>query len=70
MEDELKKRLSEFLYSFELVFDNDWWFTLESVHDENLIQKDGTFLNPFPGKHYTGGKGDNSPEDLIFDSAI
>lgn len=59
MDDELKDRIAQFLYTFELVFDNDWWFTIESVHDEYLIKKNGTFLNPFPGEHYTGGKGDN-----------
>ena len=59
MEDELKKRLSKFFYSFELVFDYDWDFTVDRIVDEDFIKKNGTFLNPFPGEHYTGGKGDN-----------
>lgn len=59
MNDELKNRLSSFLHSFELVFDNDWDFTISRMVDEGFIQKKGTFLNPFPGEHFTGGKGDN-----------
>jgi hypothetical protein len=59
MDDELKDRIAQFLYSFELVFDNDWDFTIDRIVDKDFIQKNGTFLNPSPGEHYTGGKGDN-----------
>ncbi|WP_019506782.1 hypothetical protein [Pleurocapsa sp. PCC 7319] len=59
MSDSLNERLQEFIDSFELVFDIDWDFTKESVRDEYLIKENGTFLDPFPEKHFTGGKGDN-----------
>lgn len=59
MNDELNTRLQRFLSAFELVFNNDWDFTKSSILDEYLISQHGTFLDPFPGKHFTGGKGDN-----------
>ena len=63
-ESELISRVTRFLDAFELVFDHDWWFTKETICDdkkerEHFIAEDGTFLDPFPGKHFTGGKGDN-----------
>lgn len=59
MDNELSKRIQDFLWAFELVFDNDWDYTKLSILDEYLISDKGTFINPFPGKHFTGGKGDN-----------
>jgi hypothetical protein len=61
---ELTKRAAAFLACFELVFDNDWWFTKVTIRDDAestvpFIAENGTFLNPFPGEHFTGGKGDN-----------
>jgi len=57
--EELKKRLQEFISCFELVLDVDWDYTKNSISDEYLIDNHRTFLDPFPGEHYTGGKGDN-----------
>lgn len=59
MNDELIKRLQRFIDCFELVFDMDWDFTKENFLDEYMIEEKGTFLDPHPGKHFTGGKGDN-----------
>lgn len=59
MSAELNKKIARFLLSFELVFDNDWDRTKACMLEENFIQEQGTFLNPFPGEHFTGGKGDN-----------
>ena len=61
---ELAKRATAFLAHFELVFDNDWWFTKETIRDDAgstvpFIAENGTFTNPFPGEHFVGGKGDN-----------
>lgn len=56
---ELAIRLQDFLESVELLLDNDWYHTKCSISEEVLIHRDGTFLNPFPGQHFTGGKGDN-----------
>jgi hypothetical protein len=56
---ELKERLQELISRFELIFDIDWDYTKNLILDEYLINKHGTFLDPFPGEHYTGGKGDN-----------
>ncbi|WP_434686269.1 hypothetical protein [Pseudanabaena minima] len=57
--EELKERLQKFIGCFEMVFDIDWNYTKNSIADEYLIDNHGTFLDPFPGEHYTGGKGDN-----------
>jgi hypothetical protein len=51
---QLAIRVQELLDSIELVFDADWEFTTWSIPCEDLID-----LNPFPSKHFTGGKGDN-----------
>ena len=59
MDNELSKRIQDFLWAFELVFDNDWDYTKLSILDEYLISDKGTFINPFPGEHFTGGEGDN-----------
>ncbi len=59
MDNELRKRIRAFLSAFELVFDHDWYYTKLSILDEYLISDEGTFINPFPGEHFTGGKGDN-----------
>lgn len=59
MDNELSKRIQVFLSAFELVFDIDWDYTKLSILDEYLISKKGTFINPFPGEHFMGGKGDN-----------
>ncbi|MEG4133074.1 hypothetical protein QUA41_31055 [Microcoleus sp. Pol11C1] len=60
----LIERVTAFLSYFELVFDNDWWFTKSTICDdpefrELFIAKNGTFLNPFPGEFFYGGKSDN-----------
>ncbi len=59
MSDEFNQRFKDFLYSFELVFETDWEYTKDRISDEDFIDKNGNFLNPFPGEHYTGGQGDN-----------
>lgn len=59
MNNELNERIQDFIDCFELVFDMDWYFTKESISDEYLIKEDGTFLDPYPGEHFTGGPGDN-----------
>lgn len=59
MSAELNKRIARLLLSLELVFDNDWDKTKACIHNEDFIDLKGTFLNPFPGEHFTGGKGDN-----------
>lgn len=62
MNEEFKVRLQDFLDTFELVFDNDWEFTKLNVLDDSddwIHRNNGTFLNPFPDEHFTGGKGDN-----------
>jgi len=60
---ELINRVAGFLYCFELVFDHDWSFTKANMCDDEFreffIAENGTFLDPFPGEHFTGGKGDN-----------
>jgi hypothetical protein len=56
---ELQERIQDFLQSFELVLDQDWDYTKMSLKSEYLIGENGTFLDPFPGEHFTGGKGDN-----------
>jgi hypothetical protein len=63
-ESELISRVLRFLYAFELVFDQDWDFTKGTICDDKeyrecFIAEDGTFLDPFPGEHFTGGQGDN-----------
>ncbi|MEP6517430.1 hypothetical protein [Microcoleus vaginatus] len=58
-ESELTKRAAVFLDSFEIVFGHDWWFTKDNICDRHFIAEDGTFLDPYPGEHFTGGKGDN-----------
>lgn len=57
--DELNERIQDFISAFELVFDIDWNYTKSRMVDETYISEQGTFLNPFPGEHFTGGKGDN-----------
>jgi hypothetical protein len=59
MNDEFSTRLQRFIDTVELVFDNDWYYTQNLISDEDFISNNGTFLNPFPGEHFTGGKGDN-----------
>jgi hypothetical protein len=59
MNDELSTRLQNLISSLELVFDVDWYYTQNLIPDEDFISKNGTFLNPFPGEHFTGGSGDN-----------
>jgi hypothetical protein len=61
---ELISRVAHFLGAFELVFDQDWDFTKGTICDDKeyrecFIAEKGTFLDPFPGEHFTGGKGDN-----------
>lgn len=58
---ELEKRAARFLWSFELVFDNDWMFTKDTICDEYLTAASGTFLNPSEG---VGGDGSNR-ENLL-----
>lgn len=63
-ESELISRVTRFLDAFELVFDHDWDFTKGTICDDKefrecFIAEKGTFLDPFPGEHFTGGKGDN-----------
>lgn len=60
----LVERVTAFLSYFELVFDNDWSFTKSTICDdpgfrELFISENGTFLDPFPGEFFRGGKGDN-----------
>lgn len=61
----LANRVTAFFHYFELVFGNDWSFTkgilCKSGPDylECFIAENGTFVNPFPGEFFTGGKGDN-----------
>ncbi|MBD1825035.1 hypothetical protein H6F51_21435 [Cyanobacteria bacterium FACHB-DQ100] len=59
MNEELNKRIQGFLDAFEGVFDVDWDYTKNLILDEDFIDPSGTFINPFPGEHFTGGKGDN-----------
>ncbi len=54
---QLRDRIQNFIDSFELVFDYDWVFTKDAINDEYQISEKGSFLDPFPGKHYCGGKG-------------
>ncbi len=56
---EFQKRLQKFIASFEGVFDADWDYTKSVINDDLFISEQGTFLDPFPGSHFTGGKGDN-----------
>lgn len=56
---QLAELIQEFIDSFQLVFDYDWNYTKDSINDFYLISEKGSFLNPFPGKFYCGGKGDN-----------
>lgn len=62
---DLINRVTAFLNHFELVFNNDWTFTKGMLCEgdeewrELFIAGNGTFLDPFPGEHFTGGKGDN-----------
>jgi hypothetical protein len=63
-ESELISRVARFLGAFELVFDQDWDFTKGTICDDKeyrecFIAEKGTFLDPFPGEHFTGGQGDN-----------
>lgn len=59
MDKELSKRIQDFLSAFELVFDIDWGYTKLNILDENFISEEGTFIEPFPGEYFTGGRGDN-----------
>lgn len=43
---EFEEALSEFISSFELVFDNDWDLTQSRITDSNYVSPDGTFLHP------------------------
>ena len=56
---QLRDRIQNFIDSFELVFDYDWVFTKDAINDEYQISEQGSFLDPFPGEYYCGGKGDN-----------
>ena len=61
---ELINRVRTFLGAFEGVFHEDWSFTASTLFEDEefrelFIAKNGTFLDPFPGEHFTGGKGDN-----------
>lgn len=38
--------LPEFIYSLNLVFDNDWEATKDRIISESFITEDGTFLDP------------------------
>lgn len=58
-DEQLNERIQHFLDYFELVFHDDWDFTREKIIDRDFIQRNGTFLAPSPGEHFTGGKGDN-----------
>ncbi len=47
--EELEKRLTQFIFAFESVFDNDWEFTHTNLQDEFrhiFVSPSGTFLNP------------------------
>jgi hypothetical protein len=47
--DTLEKQLSDFIFAFEGVFDNDWEFTQNNIspeHADLFIGKGGSFLNP------------------------
>ena len=57
--EDLLQRVNNLISCFELVFDIDWEFTKQLILDEDFISNDGTFLDPRPGKHFTGGRGDN-----------
>lgn len=59
MEKDLNERICDFITCFELVFHWDWDFTKSSILDKYLIQETGTFIDPYPGEYFTGGKGDN-----------
>lgn len=59
MDNELSKRIQDFLSAFELVFDNDWYYTKLNILEKDFISEEGTFIDPFPGEYFTGGKGDN-----------
>jgi len=61
---ELIKRVRTFLGTFEGFFHEDWSFTASTLFEDEewrelFIAENGTFLDPFPGEHFTGGKGDN-----------
>ena len=44
---EFKEKLSRFVWSFDLVFDHDWDYSLICLRDsECFISRDGTFLHP------------------------
>lgn len=42
----LEDAISDFVQAFELVFDNDWWLTVDRCQDRLFIEKNGTFLAP------------------------
>ena len=49
MNEEMKNALTEFVSSFDLVFDEDWEFSKNCLRDDSqksFIASDGTFLNP------------------------
>jgi len=46
MDKKLKTLLSDFMLSFETVFDNDWDMTKSCILDSNFISDEATFLNP------------------------
>lgn len=56
---ELANRIQDFLESIEHLLDRDWDYTKCSISGGDLIQEDGTFLNPLLGQRFTGGEGDN-----------
>lgn len=61
----LADRITAFFSYFELVFGSDWSFTKgilcesDPEYLECFVAKNGTFINPFPGEFFVGGKGDN-----------
>ena len=57
---EFSYRTQRFIDYLELVLNYDWTHTTGCISDESFVsQHDGTFLDPFPGSCYLGGKGDN-----------
>lgn len=66
MDANLKEKLERFLEIFEIVFDNDYYFTRESILSTDLIAENGTFLNPFPGTFLSEGREITGGTELLF----
>ncbi|MGB5771871.1 MAG: hypothetical protein WBM32_18690 [Crocosphaera sp.] len=46
---ELEEAISQFITSFELVFEYDWEMTKNSIADDLYISSSGTFIHPDVG---------------------